>query len=318
MIFSILMVPFALPLMVLMAICASQNLSNNLKSLVVPLKGLWCWIWVFQVGIGFLCKNFFIGNIGMQLTLFIPNFSYLIAFAPHFILSSYRKKMEQCVLNCIMAVISTSVFWTLTVSPENWGASALSFVVIWPALFVMGTITALVFLAKSKVKVAKFKKVILILLGTFVILSIYKAIENRYAFLEVRNKGKIFNAIRDILLANPSANINNQIVMKVQEVSAIYKIEGMEIKNKYGGSIIINHNDSDISVTYTGIPKGRPCYNMYFSNNNIRFDKIFVNNNLVRKAQNELEFEKIKNELCNSGLKHYSIKFSGSVENILR
>ena len=320
MIFPILMVPFALPLMVLMAICASQSLSNGLKSLMVPLKGLWLWIWIFQIGIGFLGKIFFTGNIGIVLTLSIPNFAYLIAFAPSFILSSYKEEMKYYVLNCSMAIISTTVFWILTVSSENWRESGLAFLFIWPALFAMGTITVLVLLVKSNMKATKFKKAILILLGTFVIFSIYKKAERKQVSLEVHNKGKMFDAIAGILLANPSTNINNQIVIKVQEVSAIYKIEGMEIKNKYGGNIIINHNGSDISVTYTGIPKGEPCHNMYFVNSPDYqgFDKIFVNDNPVRKGQSSFEMEKIKSELCNSGLEHYSIKFSGNVENILK
>ena len=101
---------------------------------------------------------------------------------------------------------------------------------IWPALFAMGFITALVFLAKSNIKTIQFKKIVLIFLGTVVFFSIYQMVERKQVFLEVHNKGKVFDAIVDILVANPSANINNQMVIKVPEVSAIYQIKGTEIK----------------------------------------------------------------------------------------
>lgn len=327
------MIPFFLPLLILLIIGSIAKKSKSINRLIAPLKGNWFFIWILLICVGIVFKNSFVGDAGAALTLIIPNIAYLLAFAPSFVFLSDKKITKNHKLNCLMAIVSTSIFWTLTVTPQNWESSALAFLFIWPALLGMAWATSGILSIKSKVKTTHFNKGLLVLLAMINALLIYKNYSpklkkiksipkkfkprrqlNKKLRLEVHNKHKIFKAITDILLTNPKAPINNQVIMKNPEVSKIYQMKGFEIKNKYGGNIYITRGSYNVSVLYTGIPKGDACHNTYrvASSRPRGFDQIFVNNIPIKRRRS-----KSNRFICNGHEKYYTVKFSGKIRTIL-
>jgi hypothetical protein len=274
-------------------------------------------IWSSLILAGFLFRGIMTGGIGMFLTLALPCACYVISFAPY-LSEVVRSSKSGVVLNGVLAGISTLIFWQFTVSSQNWKESGLIFVAIIPFLIMLLIATAVVLQFLPKLAVAKTRILTLVL---FIFLISYHFIVHKnenYANLEVLDKIALAKAVVKQVKLNKA--FDAPTLLRLDEINGKYTLKDDHILlNKYGGNLLIGQDNIYVTIKYTGIPAGEPCYSMYFLNNlrTYGFNETLVDGTLV-KFKSSPEDNLIKNQLCFTEQSPKVVEFRGRIEDLRR
>ncbi len=141
-------VPFLIPLIFLTLMSNRKKISMfEMKIANFLLQKGWIF-WILQAAFGFFWGKLLKGEIGVLLTLFIPNAVFFISYYPLFI--QKNRTLINLGVEVYFCFVSTCFFWSESVGPHNWEAGGLAFVFIFPALFVMCLITTCILAYKKK------------------------------------------------------------------------------------------------------------------------------------------------------------------------
>lgn len=136
---------------------------------------------------------------------------------------------------------------------------------------------------------------------------------------EVNKRLELAKKISVYYNQSQNRNINNQVVIQQNLIKDLYSAKDGTISHGYNGDITISSDNIGISLVYEGIPKGKACYMLYFSDSPkiYGFNDIFVNDELV---QSRVNYKNIKNgkEICYESDNKVTIRYTGSYADLVQ
>lgn len=316
--FIIFFIPFCIPLLILMLVSLYLNKNQRLVVLAEKIFTFSPLLWAFPILTIPLARTWYdTKTAGTMLTLLVPNVIFFFAYLPEFVLIKHT--VQRSLYNGLFAIISTLIFWQLTIKPSNWGEGALAFIFIIPALIGMIVFTSVVLKFRSKMRTFTFK-VLLIISIILLSATIARRTHNyNYEHLESSSKTQFFEATSRYLTEHGSENFSQAALIDSGSLKGIYEIKKDIIINKYGGTVSINLLGDVVSVVYTQIPAKDPCFAMYFisSPSSFGFEEIYVSGvNIGKVFKSTSEIEDTKQQVCFSSSEPKTIEFRGRVQKI--
>ena len=318
-------IPFLIPLILLSLISTQNRNPNSLENMSNFLEGKSLYFWLFQILVGAL----FGSMLGVVATLILPNLIFLIAYSPLFL--GRVRNQSRILREGLFAVISTVVFWSLSVGSHNWKASALAFIFIIPALFVAVGITTFILFSKSasesklkndfsqaNPKKSGYRYFIFGAVSLLIFITAKNIYFDWYENQEVSRKISLACKVgRTLTNLNGQSKLTTEKAISEQVFTENYQIKQNKVIHKYGGSIEIREDGDMVYMSYKSIPGGNVCINTAYLNSlaSYGYADLFIDSRKIGFTKTQSFNDNVRGACNSSGV--VQIDFAGSKESII-
>jgi hypothetical protein len=159
-----------------------------------------------------------------------------------------------------------------------------------------------------------------VLIITFSIFSIVTGAKTSANLSNVTlNKSNFIGRIGVAIGKNQLTQYTDKELIDLGITSGIYKNNGDQILDDYGGDIRIEKTGQNVDLVFEGIPAKEDCFNFYFMNSpdtsGFTVTKVDGITEPTRYSSNSA-IDSYKNEVCYSGKDTVSVEFIGSIQDI--
>jgi len=132
---------------------------------------------------------------------------------------------------------------------------------------------------------------------------------------ELRKKGKLLNKISESYGVDWTSDLNTQKAIQIGIFDSIYSVTNNTISHGYGGSIEILTDTRGVSVIYHDIPSKEIAFQFYYTLMSGLTDT-YVDEKSTKTITHSKEIEKRKRELCYTGKKSVTVRYTTAFGNL--